>query len=468
MRKLFLLALITGVVNYASAQCSEAENATMKKYAELTRTGDAQGCSQCAWLANLFCIAENGLYKNDKSEVQKAINDTKANIKLMGEPICCPELLTKNPKFGQQKNGATENGNETATTQNKTAQDIEALTNEVNSAINTIDNLNALDQTYGQLKEEIEKIEKLMNENSTLSKIEYQSENEINNEYNIKLVNLNKLAETHLAIKTKMQNLGYSASGELLNNSSSAGLGVIAGVGALASTHKKESKEFRNQKINNLNQSKKIYLFKLNNKDLELNNILSEEVLYSLLNQHEKNTDYTQFSNHFIIKGWYSQINIKDFKKLIPKFKQGTQGLTASSDYIGTIYYFHGKELPKDKNYSYKLNGNNVVEIQETYKTSKSFSKENLYDLQNELLQIINDYNEEFKIKPLKYSLKNKDINSINDDQKLTDAFSKMGLKSSGNIEKKTMLTNTEIVWTNGQNKIIVLKADIKHSHIGQ
>ncbi|MDN3722771.1 hypothetical protein QRD02_00125 [Aequorivita sp. SDUM287046] len=55
----FLLIIFSDV---AYAQCSEMENANMKKYAELTRNSeDAQGCSMCAWLANLYCIAENGV-----------------------------------------------------------------------------------------------------------------------------------------------------------------------------------------------------------------------------------------------------------------------------------------------------------------------------------------------------------------------------------------------------------------------
>ena len=76
-----LVVFFTGTINSLYAQCSEAENATMKKYAELTRnSANTQGCAACASLANLFCIAENGLYKNDKTEVEKAIAQTKETI----------------------------------------------------------------------------------------------------------------------------------------------------------------------------------------------------------------------------------------------------------------------------------------------------------------------------------------------------------------------------------------------------
>ncbi|WP_313031268.1 hypothetical protein [Soonwooa sp.] len=213
-----------------NAQCSEAENATMKKYAELTRTGDTQACSHCAWLANLFCIAENGLYKNDKFEVQNAIDATKQNIKLMGDPICCLELLTKTPKFGQQKNGSENKtiAENSAAQQSQTMIDIQDFANEVNSAISTMENLNAINKTGEQLQKDLDKVEKLMQENATMSDREYQSEEDINNEYNIKLANLKKLAATHLELKTQMPNLGYSAAGELLNNPNSTGLGAFA------------------------------------------------------------------------------------------------------------------------------------------------------------------------------------------------------------------------------------------------
>src|SRR5690606_22366087 len=123
---------------------------------------DAQGCSQCAWLANLYCIAENGLYKNDKTEVQNAINATKTNIKLMGEPICCPELLTKSVKWGQPKaeNGQSVTG--TVAESNKTVQDIQDVVNELNNMIVTVDNINAIDRTAEQLENELKNIEKLM------------------------------------------------------------------------------------------------------------------------------------------------------------------------------------------------------------------------------------------------------------------------------------------------------------------
>ena len=101
----FLFLSICGI-STLNAQCSEAENVDMKKYMELTKTQDAQGCSQCAWLANLYCIAENGLFENDRSELEKTIAATKQNIQYMGDPICCPELLTKSIRWGSP-NSAT-------------------------------------------------------------------------------------------------------------------------------------------------------------------------------------------------------------------------------------------------------------------------------------------------------------------------------------------------------------------------
>ena len=344
--------------------------------------------------------------------------------------------------------------------------DIQDFANEVNNAIATIGNINALGETNEQLKKEIEKIEKLMQENSILQNKLYTSETEINEEYKVKLTNLGKLGEAHLELKTKMQNLGYSVAGELLNNPNSTGVGVLATVGAIASTDKKESEDFTNKAINSLNQSKKLYLFKLNNKDLELGTILSEEILDNTLNQYEKNTNYTIFNSFNIIKGWYPQIDIKDFKKSIPNFKSGKKYNIISREYTGVVYEFSGNGLSKDNIYSYKLDEKNIIEIQEKQIISKSFSKESIDALQNKLLQIINSINEDFKVKPVKYSFKNTDVNSINDDNnaKLSEALSKMGFKAS-NTEKKVTLTKIEIVWTNHENKSFIFKADIIHSY---
>lgn len=314
-----LVIFFIGNNNSLYAQCSEAENATMKKYAELTRnSANTQGCAACASLANLFCIAENGLYKNDKAEVEKAIATTKETIKLMGDPICCPELLTKSPKWGQPK---TENGqNGSITEQNKTVKDVQDIVNEINNGISTIENLNAIDRMDNQLQTDLKKVEKLLQENAFMSNREYQSEEDINNEYHLKLSNLNQLAITHLDLKSKMQSLGYSAAGELLNNSNTTGLGVLATAGALMSTDKKESRQFVEDAKNRLQNSKSEKMFALKHKNVDFQLDLVKNKMDEYFSKNYL-SNYSNLLNYTLINGYRGGMNYNDFKKLFPKFK---------------------------------------------------------------------------------------------------------------------------------------------------
>ncbi len=84
----------------AHAQCTEAKDADMKKYKELTMTQDAQGCSQCAMLALYHCSARYCKTVEDKRKVSALINETKRNIETMGQPYCCPDLYKKAPAWG--------------------------------------------------------------------------------------------------------------------------------------------------------------------------------------------------------------------------------------------------------------------------------------------------------------------------------------------------------------------------------
>src|SRR5690606_21467970 len=134
--------------------------------------------------------------------------------------------------------------------------DVQKIVYVVNDAIGTVQNLNTIDETRQQLQKEDEKVYRLIDKNKKLSNLDYNSEYEIIKEYNIKLDNLNKLADVHLTLKTKMKEVGYETSGELINNSNTFDLGVIAGMGALVSKDVKESKEFSEGAINHLNASK--------------------------------------------------------------------------------------------------------------------------------------------------------------------------------------------------------------------
>lgn len=446
---LLLTAFCCGTSIHLNAQCSEAENPTMRKYAELTRTGDAQACSQCAWLANLFCIAENGLYENDKAGVQKAINDTKANIKLMGDPICCPELLTKTVKWGQPKTGQGQaNASEP---RNKTMEDIQHFANEVNSAITTIGNLNAINKTGEQLQKDLENVEKLMNENSTLSEKEYQSEDEINSEYSIKLANLNKLAEAHLAIKSKIQSLGYSAAGELLNNSSTTGLGAFAAIGAVTSTDKKESKAYSENAKNRLQTSKSNKLFKHKYKDHDFQLDLIDNKMQEYFSKSYPE-NYSNLLNNSVIKGYKVGMKYKEFKKLFPKFKWKN---------IGPAHY-QVKDYGNGSDFYFKLgltkgDYSTVREVEQVTTYSATFSPEKLAEYQQKILEEIRHYDDLFNLNPESYKSSN------NDD--VTKAVNYLNTLSPDELSKLAKSSSLRI---NDQNILNALKGETSQSAIQQ
>lgn len=82
------------------AQCTEAKDADMAKYKRLTETQDAQGCSECAMLSLYFCSAKYCVKPEDRRKVDAMITACKRNIKTMGQPYCCPELVDKEPQWG--------------------------------------------------------------------------------------------------------------------------------------------------------------------------------------------------------------------------------------------------------------------------------------------------------------------------------------------------------------------------------
>lgn len=466
----FFLTIYTKI----NAQCSEAENATMRKYAELTRnSANTQGCAACASLANLFCIAENGLYKNDKAKVQQAISATKETIKLMGDPICCPELLTKSPNWGQPKTEGTQTN---APQQSKAAQDIQAITNEVNNAINTANNLKAIDKAEGQLQEDLKNIEKLMTENSTLPEREYESEDEINSEYSARLTNLNKLAATHLDIKTKIQNLGYSATGELLSNSSTTGLGVFAGIGALASTDKKESKAFSENAIKKLQSSKSNQLFKHRYKgsDFQLDVIDVKMQEYS---SKTYPTDYTSLLDYTLVPGYKEGMNFEAFKKLFPKGKVKNTGIIDRYQMVkadsNSEYYF----TMSRKGLKFRL-----MQLDEVTRYSDVFSPEKLKEYQQKILDEIQFYDNLFNLKP-EYSKSDKQaelseakkmLNNMSqdeilqlvkaqnpkaNDQDILNALKKMESMTTSNSDPINIIN--VISWSDKTNKSFSLNAKL-------
>lgn len=101
------LALSLFAAYEGSAQCTEAKDADMAKYKRLTETQDAQGCSQCAMLSLYFCSAKYCATAEDKRKVGAMITACKRNIQNMGQPYCCPELVSKEPQWGSMVGSST-------------------------------------------------------------------------------------------------------------------------------------------------------------------------------------------------------------------------------------------------------------------------------------------------------------------------------------------------------------------------
>ena len=100
--------------NYSHGQCTEAKDPEMAKYMNLTKTQDAQGCSQCGMLALYFCSATYCVKQEDITKVGGLINACKQNIINMGQPYCCPDYLNKAPNWGAMAGAAGAAGSGTA------------------------------------------------------------------------------------------------------------------------------------------------------------------------------------------------------------------------------------------------------------------------------------------------------------------------------------------------------------------
>jgi hypothetical protein len=115
MKYTFTLFSLLVFSTFSYSQCTEAKDADMAKYKRLTETQDAQGCSQCAMLALYFCSAKHCVEAEDKRKVRSLIEACKTNIKTMGQPYCCPELVNKEPEWGIAV-GATPTGSSSKNT----------------------------------------------------------------------------------------------------------------------------------------------------------------------------------------------------------------------------------------------------------------------------------------------------------------------------------------------------------------
>jgi hypothetical protein len=86
--------------SFLRGQCTVESEPDMAKYKKLTEEKDAQGCSQCAVLALYFCSAKYCVDMEDKRKVRSMIEACKGNIRNMGQPYCCNDLLGREPQWG--------------------------------------------------------------------------------------------------------------------------------------------------------------------------------------------------------------------------------------------------------------------------------------------------------------------------------------------------------------------------------
>jgi hypothetical protein len=159
MKNIALIILFATLSIISFAQCTEAKDPDMAHYKRLTETKDAQGCSQCAMLALYFCSARHCVEMEDKRKVRSMIEACKTNIRNMGQPYCCNDLINKEPEWGKEASGIVNNSNN-GSSSNSTSD----FENKLNNAI-----------AFGQKLEssfysmqEVDKNRNILNELSTL------------------------------------------------------------------------------------------------------------------------------------------------------------------------------------------------------------------------------------------------------------------------------------------------------------
>jgi hypothetical protein len=205
------------------AQCTEAKDSEMAKYMELTKTKDAQGCSQCGILALYFCSAKYCITAEDKNKVNSMINATKENIIQMGQPYCCPEYLNKQPEWGimsgESKASTNTNLNE-INPSNSTSKLINDTNKIVTNANEILDYNNAVNAT-NKARLEVEK-------NKTISK-NLKSKEEIEAEFKEKAAKINQSVD-NVTENQKIEKESYLSIGIPGLNNSSAMPGISIGI----------------------------------------------------------------------------------------------------------------------------------------------------------------------------------------------------------------------------------------------
>lgn len=68
--------------------------------AKVDANNNVQSCALCAALAVYFCSAKNIYKEDEKQRYRNVMGQTISNIREMGNPICCPELLNRKIEWG--------------------------------------------------------------------------------------------------------------------------------------------------------------------------------------------------------------------------------------------------------------------------------------------------------------------------------------------------------------------------------
>jgi hypothetical protein len=482
--RFIVLVFVFGIINNnLLAQCSETENPTMKKYADLTRTGDAQACSQCAWLANLYCIAENGLYENDKSEVQNAIKSTIANIRHMGEPICCPELLTKSIKWGQPKKGKNAAGTSSSNTPNKTVADIQEV---IQFGANQLDNVIEAKKNQKDIKSSSEIIYK----NSTFSGSKYNSKEEIEIEYQNNLSNINNASDMFVKSQTRDSELAVER-GKMSNDNFTAMASNLLGGLEVALAKSEAENDIANKKALLLLQKR--YLLSQFDKIEAINVdkaiILNQEAINGVVNKG--GNDYTVFNEYTLVEGWTPTIKYGKLKKYI----KSDYKLSFVSLHMGLYGAFGLYEIKNSNIYVTKAQGESampgftkgyislspyrsrrfnsdkespitvvyykkddvVVQVVKTIMFDlQKFSTQNLFEYQKLILKSIQNKSDFFNI-PAKYS----NINIATIDPNLLNEFQIVVTVVWANNEEKAFTMVGEISVLDGYISLKISEGDL-------
>jgi hypothetical protein len=149
----FITLLFFLIFNKNFGQCTAAKDSEMAKYLELTKTQDAQGCSQCGMLAMYFCSAKYCVKSEDVDKVGRLIEACKQNIVNMGQPYCCPEYINKQPEWGSMAGGQTQAnsfGNSNPLTNNNSNQAAGGFLNAVNPLTGDSSAINNFNKGYAE------------------------------------------------------------------------------------------------------------------------------------------------------------------------------------------------------------------------------------------------------------------------------------------------------------------------------